>query len=77
MPQFADRVWFYSCNVDLPENFALSQRCGVAYVVPSLAVFMRGKQCRPLVGVRSPEQLAEELNCRLSGDIPKRPKRRW
>jgi thioredoxin-like negative regulator of GroEL len=72
-PQFAGRVWFFSCNADLPESLPLCQRCGVV-TVPSLAVFVRGQPCRPVVGVRSPEQLAAELNARLSGDMPKR---RW
>jgi thioredoxin-like negative regulator of GroEL len=71
-PEFVERVCFRSCNVDLPENQDLCERCGVANV-PFLAVFVRGQQRRPISGARSPAQLAKELTARLSLDIPTRP----
>jgi thioredoxin-like negative regulator of GroEL len=62
-PRFADRIHFVSCDVD--SNVAFAKRCEVANV-PFLAVFVRGQQRRPIVGVKTLEALAAELEMRLS-----------
>jgi thioredoxin-like negative regulator of GroEL len=71
-PEFVGRVCFRSCSSDLSQHLPLWQRFGVV-TVPSLVVIVRGQRRRPILGVRSPEQLAKELEARLSDDIPKRP----
>jgi thioredoxin-like negative regulator of GroEL len=71
-PEFAGRVSFRSCNVELPENLPLCLRFGVN-TVPSLAVVVRGQQRRLIGGALPPERLAKELTARLSGEIPTRP----
>jgi len=71
--EFAGRVQFMSCNVDLAENQPLCKRCKVLNV-PLVAVFVQGQLRRPILGVIPPAQLARELVARLT---PDGATRRW
>jgi len=62
-PRFADRIHFASCDIDA--DVELSRRCGVANV-PFLGVFVDGTQQRPIIGLRTPDALAAELETRLA-----------
>lgn len=72
--QFSDRVFFASCNTDLPENVDFTHRCGVV-TIPYLGLFFAGQLRYGIVGLRSAEELASDLEYALSE--PKRPARRW
>lgn len=62
--QFAGRVWFVSCNVDLEENFELCRRLSLA-TVPTLGVLAAGRQPKLLIGHFPPKKLAAEIETRL------------
>lgn len=72
-PRFADRVEFVSCNIDLAENAELCRRFGVLNV-PTIGVLIDGRPRRPIVGLREPVPLAEEIESRLR---PQEPKPWW
>jgi hypothetical protein len=63
---FGDRVHFVSCNVDLEENLKFCWRCNV-WNVPFLAVFIGGEQRRSIIGLRTADELIEELELRVEG----------
>jgi hypothetical protein len=72
--RFSGHIIFASCNTDLPENVDFTRRCGVV-TIPYLALFFSGRLRYGLVGLRSADQLASDLDYALSE--PKRPARRW
>ena len=64
-PRFANRLHFVSYDVNANASFA--QRCRVANV-PFLAVFVNGREMRPILAINTAEKLAAELEQRLTGD---------
>jgi hypothetical protein len=58
--QFAGRVWFVSCEIDLPENVELCQRFGVSNI-PALGLLVSGYPSQLVVGCSKPKQLAAEI----------------
>jgi thiol-disulfide isomerase/thioredoxin len=70
--QFRGRVHFVSCDVDLPENRELCERAQVVNV-PLLQVFVGSRACQAIVGVRSAEDLALEIEKRLREPSDRRP----
>jgi|SRR5580692_3374430 thioredoxin-like negative regulator of GroEL len=62
-PRLAHRIHFVSCDIDA--DVELSRRCEVANV-PFLAVFVDGTRQRPVIGLRTPDGLAAELETRLA-----------
>lgn len=70
--QFADRVHFASCDVDSPENLDLCRRGGFANI-PAVAVFLKDRVDEPIVGFRTSEQLAIEIEARLRSSGRRRP----
>ena len=62
-PRLAHRILFVSCDIDA--DVELSRRCEVANV-PFLGVFVDGTQQRPIIGLRTPDALAAELEKRLA-----------
>ena len=75
--EFTGRLSFYSCDVDREENVGLARRCRVANI-PFLAVFVRGKERRPIIGTRSASELKNELEARLEeADLRKKWWRFW
>lgn len=60
---FAD-VCFVSCDVDLPENRTLCERCGVTNI-PNLTLFVSGERRRGIVGLRPIDALRKKLEVHL------------
>ncbi|HWL07978.1 MAG TPA: thioredoxin family protein, partial [Planctomicrobium sp.] len=67
--QFAGRVRFVSCEIDLPENLELCQRFGVSNI-PALGLLVSDCPPQLVVGCREPKQLAAEIERLLK--IPER-----
>jgi thiol-disulfide isomerase/thioredoxin len=63
--RFADRIGFFSCNVDLEENIELCQRFGIA-TIPALGILVPDRRPRLIIGHRKPEQLATEIETQLN-----------
>ena len=63
---FSGRLYFASCNIDLPDNLVLVRHCRVA-TIPTLAIFKGEEPQGLIVGFREPAQLAEELERLLQG----------
>lgn len=64
--QWQPRVSFFSCDVDQPENLPLCQKFQVANV-PTIVFLKSGRSPQILVGCRSPEELARQLELFLEG----------
>lgn len=63
--RFTGRVAFYSCNIDLEDNFALCKRCRIA-TVPTLAIWASGELKPPIIGWEpEQERLAAAIEWRL------------
>jgi hypothetical protein len=62
--KFGSRLAFFSCNVDRAENIGLCRRYGIANL-PALVLIVAGQPQKPIVGLSSPEQLAEKIESRL------------
>lgn len=59
--QFSGRIYFASCNVDLPDNQDLVLLARVPNI-PALGIFGTGASSALIVGMRSPKQLAAEID---------------
>ncbi len=71
--RFASRVLFCSANIDLEENRGLCEQCQVMNV-PALSIRVNGVWQQPIVGYRAnAEELATEIDARLSGQFPLGP----
>jgi thioredoxin 1 len=72
-PKFADRVKFFSCNMDDERNHALTTKYKVVNV-PTLLIFFEGAAHAPILGNPPQEKLEAEIIARL---VPVEPKRPW
>ena len=72
--QFEGRVYFTSCEIDLPENRELCDRCRFENI-PAMGLFVGNQVSRPIIGLHSAEQLTREIEKRLAE--PNQPKPWW
>lgn len=63
-PRFAGRLVFYSCNTDLAENVELCRRFRFGNI-PALSVLVAGQPHKPIIGLRSPDDLVAQIETRL------------
>jgi len=70
--RFDERIFFASCNVDLPENSDICRRCRFANIA-AVSVIKGDCVCDPIIGYRAPDQLVNEIEKRLVKPKPNKP----